>query len=86
MGGVGGGGNRKKLPGLWSRNDIKGEGRSEDEMGSGKGFPYQVLSHGLCPNIYGETAQLRGVLKFTIEGPQVHWKNVVFRKSRFLKK
>lgn len=55
-------------------------------MGWGKGFPYQVLSHGLCPDIYGEAAQLRGVLKFTIEGPQVHRKNVVFRKSWFLKK
>lgn len=52
----------------------------------GEGFPYQVLSHGLCPNIYGEAAQLRRVLKFTIEGPQVHWKNVIFRKSRFLEK
>lgn len=30
--------------------------------------------------------QLGGVLKFTIEGPQIHWKNVIFRKSRFLQK
>lgn len=49
-------------------------------------FPYQVLSHGLCPDIYGQAAQLRGVLKFTVEGPQVHWKNVIFRKSWFLQK
>jgi hypothetical protein len=49
-----------------------------------KNFPYQVFSHGLGSNIYGEAAQLRGVLKFTIEGPQVHWKNVVFRESWFL--
>ena len=52
----------------------------------GEGSPYQVLSHGLCPDIYGEAAQLRGVLKFTIEGSQVHWKDVVFRKGRFLQK
>ena len=62
------------------------EGRPEDEVWWGRGFPYQVLGHGLGPDVDGEAAQLRGVLKFTIEGPQVHWKNVVFRKSWFLKK
>lgn len=63
----------------------KGEGTSGAEVGWGR-IPYQVLGHGLCPDIYGEAAQLWGVLKFTIEGPQIHRKNVIFRKSRFLQK
>ena len=63
----------------------KEDRRPEGET-AGKGLPYQVLGHGLGPDVEGEAAQLRRVLKFTIEGPQVHRKDVVFRKSWFLKK
>lgn len=46
--------------------------------------PYQILCHGLCSNINGEAAELRGVLKLTVKCPQVHWKNVIFGKCCFL--
>ena len=62
------------------------EDRRPEGEAVGKGLPYQVLGHGLGPDVEGEAAQLRRVLKFTIEGPQVHRKDVVFRKSWFLKK
>ena len=59
------------------------EDRRPEGEAVGKGLPYQVLGHGLGPDVEGEAAQLRRVLKFTIEGPQVHRKDVIFRKSWF---
>lgn len=54
----------------------------------GKGLPCQVLGHGLGPDVKGRgcSAERRVPGNSAIEGPQVHRKDVIFRKSWFLKK
>ena len=59
--------------------------RPEGEMAA-KGLPYQVLGHGLGPDVEGEAAQLRRVLKFTIKVPKSIGRISSLEKAGFLKK
>ena len=83
MGSVGVGEQREELSRPAEQEWPWKEDRRPEGEAVGKGLPYQVLGHGLGPDVEGEAAQLRRVLKFTIEGPQVHRKDVIFRKSWF---
>lgn len=70
MGGVGVGEQREELSRPAEQELPRKEDRRPEGEMAAKGLPYQVLGHGLGPDVEGEAAELRRVLKFTIEGPQ----------------
>ena len=70
MGGVGVGEQREELSRPAAQELPRKEDRRPEGEMAAKGLPYQVLGHGLGPDVEGEAAELRRVLKFTIEGPQ----------------
>ena len=70
MGGVGVGEQREELSRPAEQEWPRKEDRRPEGEAVAKGFPYQVIGHGLGPDVEGEAAQLRLVLKFTIEGPK----------------
>ena len=70
MGGVGVGEQREELSRPAEQEWPRKEDRRPEGEVAAKGLPYQVLGHGLSPDVEGEAAELRRVLKFTIEGPQ----------------
>ena len=70
MGGVGVGEQREELSRPAEQEwPWKEDRRPEGEVAA-KGLPYQVLGHGLGPDVEGEAAELRRVLKFTIKVPK----------------
>ena len=70
MGGVGVGEQREELSRPAEQEWPRKEDRRPEGEVAAKGLPYQVLGRGLGPDVEGEAAELRRVLKFTIEGPQ----------------
>ena len=86
MGGVGVGEQREELSRPAEQEwPWKEDRRPEGEVAA-KGLPYQVLGHGLGPDVEGEAAQLRRVLKFTIKVPKSIGRMSSLEKAGFLKK
>lgn len=45
---------------------------------------YQIFSHGLCTDVYGETGQLGWVLELPVKCPQVHGQKVILGEGWLL--